>query len=117
MLDREQLRAAYAATLVKRQMHRPTFDSLFDLYYPAGDAGGWRRCRSRGSSPSRPARRRRRGEVDDPARFAIRDGLRDYLLSGDDQQAQQLAREAMAGFGAVPGTGRGGSRPARRGRR
>jgi uncharacterized protein with von Willebrand factor type A (vWA) domain len=32
--DRETLRAAYAATLVKRQGHRPGFDTVFDLYFP-----------------------------------------------------------------------------------
>ena len=31
---RETLRAAYAATLVKRQNHRPGFDQVFDLYFP-----------------------------------------------------------------------------------
>jgi uncharacterized protein with von Willebrand factor type A (vWA) domain len=33
--DRETLRAAYAATLVKRHPHRPGFDQVFDLYFPA----------------------------------------------------------------------------------
>src|SRR4051812_3368490 len=33
--ERESLRAAYAATLVKRQNHRPAFDQVFDLYFPA----------------------------------------------------------------------------------
>ena len=32
--ERETLRAAYAATLVKRQNHRPGFDQVFDLYFP-----------------------------------------------------------------------------------
>jgi uncharacterized protein with von Willebrand factor type A (vWA) domain len=31
---RDTLRAAYAATLVKRQNHRPGFDQVFDLYFP-----------------------------------------------------------------------------------
>jgi len=102
LLDREQLRAAYAATLMKRQMHRATFDSLFDLYYPAVGAA----ASSRQNETVRPAPAP--WEVDDPERLAIREALREYLLSGDDQLAQQLARDAMAGFGAVPGTGAGG---------
>ena len=102
LLDREQLRAAYAATLVKRQMHRATFDTLFDLYYPA--VGGAAPSRVNEAVREAPAP----WEVDDPARLAIREALREYLLNGDDQLAQQLAREAMAGFGAVPGTGAGG---------
>ena len=32
--DRETVRTAYAATLVKRSTHRPTFDALFELYFP-----------------------------------------------------------------------------------
>ena len=32
--DRETVRAAYAATLVKRQPQRVTFDAVFDLYSP-----------------------------------------------------------------------------------
>jgi len=32
--DRETVRAGYAATVVKRQAQRPTFDALFDLYFP-----------------------------------------------------------------------------------
>src|SRR5689334_3387952 len=40
MLDREALRAAYAACVLKRPAHRATFDVLFDLWYPPvlGDA-------------------------------------------------------------------------------
>ena len=40
LLDRDQVRAAYAAALVKRHTDRPAFDTLFDLYFPAvlGDA-------------------------------------------------------------------------------
>src|SRR5437763_1548920 len=34
LLDREQLRAAYAATSVKHAAHRATFDRLFDLWWP-----------------------------------------------------------------------------------
>ncbi len=32
--DREVVRTAYAATLVKKQSQRVTFDAIFDLYYP-----------------------------------------------------------------------------------
>ena len=41
--DRDVVRTAYAATLVKKQTQRVTFDAIFDLYYPrlvgAGVAG------------------------------------------------------------------------------
>lgn len=35
LADREGLRAALAATTVKDYSHRPTFDALFDLWFPA----------------------------------------------------------------------------------
>ena len=38
--DRETVRAAYAATLVKRQPQRVTFDAVFDIYYPRLIGGG-----------------------------------------------------------------------------
>src|SRR5918993_5796331 len=34
LLDRSQLRAGLAAALVKRPVHRPQFDLLFDLWWP-----------------------------------------------------------------------------------
>ncbi|MEU8271976.1 VWA domain-containing protein [Sphaerisporangium sp. NPDC049002] len=34
LTERETLRAAYAATLVKRPANRPGFDTLFDLWFP-----------------------------------------------------------------------------------
>ena len=47
--NRETVRTGYAATVVKRAGQRPTFDAVFDLYFPrlvgdsspegAGDAG------------------------------------------------------------------------------
>jgi len=35
LLDRDALRAGYAATLVKRSTHRTAFDTVFDLFFPA----------------------------------------------------------------------------------
>ena len=32
--DRDALRAGLAATLVKREQHRSSFDAIFDLFYP-----------------------------------------------------------------------------------
>src|SRR5690349_6629680 len=42
LTDRESLRAGLAATLLKRQTHRASFDAIFDLYYPALIGSGWR---------------------------------------------------------------------------
>ncbi len=35
VLDRAQVRDAYAAALIKRRADRPAFDTLFDIYFPA----------------------------------------------------------------------------------
>ncbi len=52
--DRGTIRDGYAATLVKRQSQRPTFEALFDIYFPrmvgdgaeaATDDDGGRRTR------------------------------------------------------------------------
>lgn len=39
LAERESLRAAYAATLVKKPVHRPAFDVLFDLWFPPSTTG------------------------------------------------------------------------------
>ena len=38
--QREALRAAYAATVLKRPAHRPAFDALFDLWFPPALGAG-----------------------------------------------------------------------------
>ncbi|MFA1551200.1 VWA domain-containing protein [Actinomadura chokoriensis] len=102
LLDRESLRAAYAATVVKRAQHRPTFDTLFDLWFPAavGDGAG-----------APPERRARTLDDDgrpvppalDPRVQARRDELAELLLSGDDAGLRQFARLAVAEYGRTPG--------------
>lgn len=39
LTERDTLREAYAATLVKRPAHRPGFDALFDLWFPPVTSG------------------------------------------------------------------------------
>ncbi|TMR07487.1 VWA domain-containing protein [Actinomadura soli] len=104
LLDREALRAAYAATVVKRPQHRPAFDALFDLWFPAavGDGAGG------APDPGRPAR-----TLDDKGRPVPppldprvqerRDELADLLLSGDDAGLRRFARRAVAEYGRTPG--------------
>jgi uncharacterized protein len=100
--DRERVRAAYAAAAVKRPAHRPTFDRLFDLWWPVAIGDG----ADAGEPP--PA-----GEPLDAADLAarrdeLRERLRDVVLAGDDAAMRRLAREAVSGLGrAQPGaTGR-----------
>lgn len=100
--NREQLRAVYAATLVKRQAHRTIFDNVFDLYYPSvyGAASG-------ADNGERTAQEVRESpppwEVDDPLRLQLRDELAEFLLDGDERTAENVARDAVAGFGALQG--------------
>lgn len=106
LADRELLRAACAATLVKRPAHRPVFDTVFDLYYPpvVGEASAVRRSDGTDAPPEsiRPAPAP--WEVDDPVRVRLREELRSYLLTGDEQLAIGVARDAMSALGVQPGT-------------
>jgi hypothetical protein len=102
LLDREQLRAALAATLVKRQMHRPAFDTVFDVFYPpvTGDSALPRRT---DEPPPRDPDAAHRGPLEDPLRDRIRAELADYLRDGDEHVLDAVARDAVAAFGTVAG--------------
>jgi len=95
--ERSTVRDAYAATLVKRQSQRPTFDALFDLYFP-------------GLVGSGAAAEDTNGETIRDGAEALR-GFRDELLvalgDADDAELQRLAVEAVGRFGAMPGRGPG----------
>ncbi len=97
LLDREALRQAFAATAVKRPHHRPTFDRLFDLWWPAV-TGEPTPVDAEGT----PAEGDGDGEVD---RDALRDALRELLLTGDEDAMRRFAREAVATLGRSDGAG------------
>ena len=102
LLDREQLRAALATTLVKRQMHRPAFDSVFDIFYPS--VTGESATRPSGTeAPAREPDAAHRGPLEDPVRDRIRADVAAYLREGDERRLDAVAREAVAAFGRVPG--------------
>ena len=98
--DRATVHAGYAATLVKKQSQRPTFDALFDLYFPrlVGDGAAGRREDDEES-----------GAVQDNAQAlaGFRDDLLEALAEGDQQAMLELAAEMVARFGAMPGRGPG----------
>jgi uncharacterized protein with von Willebrand factor type A (vWA) domain len=102
LLEREQLRAALAACLVKRQTHRPPFDAVFDVFYPpvTGESVAGP---SSTEAPERPPGAAHRGPLEDPVRDRIRADLADYLREGDERLLDAVAREAVAAFGSVPG--------------
>jgi len=91
LLDRESLRQAFAATVVKRPHHRATYDRLFDLWWPAvtGDPTrvetGGEGDEERGQGPADPD--------------VLRDALRDLLLRGDEEALRRFAREVVRDLG------------------
>ncbi|ACY97746.1 MULTISPECIES: vWA domain-containing protein [Thermomonospora] len=104
LIDREALRAAYAATLVKRPAHRKTFDTLFDLWFPAALGDGV--AAARRPAPAAEAGADRAAPLPpplDPEVQRYRQELFELLLNGDDVSLAQFARAAVARFGRSPG--------------
>lgn len=115
--DRENVRAAYAATLVKRQPHRAGFDHIFDLYFPAlvGDptraAADDEGFETGPDGLPQPAGEADGPLGDGPADLAeFRDALVDALGMGDPDALQVLARQAVQRFGLIRGRGPGEQR-------
>jgi uncharacterized protein with von Willebrand factor type A (vWA) domain len=102
LLDREQLRAALAAALVKRQPHRAAFDAIFDVFYPSVTGESVAPASTTEIAP-RAADAAHRGPLEDPLRDRIRADLAAYLRDGDERLLAAVAREAVAAFGQVPG--------------
>jgi len=100
--DRETVKAAYAATLVKRQSLRPTFDALFDLWFPrlvgAGAAAAEEAAAGDGGHQVRDS-------ASDLQEF--RERLLEALTLDDQPALQDLAVDAIGRFGAMPGRGPG----------
>ncbi len=96
--DREAIRQGYAATLVKRQAQRPTFETLFDLYFP----------RLVGLGVGADGSVQAPDPADGPRELAdVRSRLAPALAEGDRLALQQLATEAVGRFGAMRGRGPG----------
>ena len=101
LLDRPQLRAGLAASLVKRPVHRPTFDLLFDLWWPPAVGDPLELTQRRDDESGDQG-----GEPGEPDLDALRDELRQLLLTGDDEALRRFARLAVAELGhagAQPG--------------
>lgn len=73
--DRDMLRAAMAATMVKRPEHRPAFDAVFDAYFAVG--------------PAVPVE-------DAGADTDLSMALEEAIRSGDEEAVRRLARLAVA---------------------
>jgi hypothetical protein len=89
LTERESLRAAYAATLVKRPAHRDAFETLFDLWFPP----------TMGS----PEEARDRPAYDDPEVRRLREELSRILLGGDEAALRTFARGAVGAYGRGSG--------------
>ncbi|MDT0200485.1 VWA domain-containing protein [Nocardioides sp. AE5] len=100
--ERELLRTAYAATLVKRQAHRPQFDALFDLFFPALVGNGHTALAGEDTGDDENPQD---GQPNDtgPALADFRDRLAEAMQAGDDEQLARLAIEAVGTFGSMPG--------------
>ncbi len=99
LIERESLRAAFAATTVKRPAHRPAFDALFDLWFPPVTGEPSTTGRDLAAHPA--------GDGDDAADpVALREVLRQILLDGDEEAMLRFARETVRDLGrsdAAPG--------------
>ena len=95
---RATVRDAYAATLVKRQSQRPTFDALFDVYFP----------RLVGEGFADPDTGAEEALADNgPALAEFRARLAEALAHDDQDALSRLAVEMVGRFGAMPGRGPG----------
>ncbi len=118
--ERETLRAAYAATLMKRQNHRPAFDQLFDLYFPMLVGNGGSPHSTDGivrdeavvdEVEQQPERLGGSGPQDGPQALSdFREALTTAMAVGDPGVMRGLAREAVQRFGLIPGRGPGEQR-------
>src|SRR3712207_1765934 len=95
LLDREQLRHGLAAVLLQRAAQRPTYDVLFDLWWPLPDdppasAAAGTRPDATLDVPG--------GDDADPARL-MRDELLRLLLDGDEDALRRFARDAVDRLG------------------
>lgn len=89
IMDRCSLRAALAAALCKRPAHRRSFDTLFDLYFPARQGEGKIIVDDVSLIAGDPA----------GVRQQMRDRLRDLLLDGDPDQLDRFAALAVGVLG------------------
>ncbi|NRQ35264.1 VWA domain-containing protein [Nonomuraea sp. NN258] len=87
LIDRESLRAAYAATLVKKPAYRPGFDVLFDLWFPAATSGRYGKRQERPVNP------------DQAPLPDLRDYLAHLLTEGTEAEIREFAQAMVERFG------------------
>lgn len=84
LVERESLREAYAATLVKKPANRPGFDVLFDLWFPPTTSG---------------LRQREDVDLDQAPVPELREHLAGLLMDGTESELRAFARAMVGRFG------------------
>ncbi|HHC08900.1 MAG TPA: VWA domain-containing protein [Actinobacteria bacterium] len=99
LTDREGLRSALGATLVKSSRHRPAFDAVFDVFFGhrLGDSPSGPDVARRDETAGRSGTGGGAGEGAD----ALREGLVAALVAGDETALRALVAEAVTRFGAI----------------
>ena len=97
--DREILRTAYAATLVKRSGHRAPFDALFDLYFPALTG----QTRATGLDDEEISEDPTVPQDTGESLAAFREHLTEAMTGSDQEALRAVAIEAVGTFGAMRG--------------
>jgi uncharacterized protein len=107
--DRGQVHDVYAATLVKRASWQPTFEELFELYFPRMVGRGAGQAVSAAlvdgeivADPEWPVDGERTSPVE-----SVRDQVLDALEAGEVDRIRQAAVETMGQLGSMPGRGPG----------
>jgi uncharacterized protein with von Willebrand factor type A (vWA) domain len=97
LLDREQLRHGLAAVLLQRAAQRPTYDVLFDLWWPLSD----RPAVPAEVDEDAPAAEDGMPDADRQAALAaeLREELLRRLLDGDEEALRRFARMAVDQLG------------------
>lgn len=107
--DRDTVRDAFAATMVKKQAQRTTFDALFDVYFPGMVGNGAAATAGDGSGDDTGDGEV--GQVRDNAEALVsfRDRLAEMLEAAelDVAELQRMAAEMVGTFGSMPGRGPG----------
>jgi uncharacterized protein with von Willebrand factor type A (vWA) domain len=109
LADREGLRAGLAAAMVKRAAHRPAYDALFDLWFPAlvGEPAGpgaddpdsrggpYGRDDAAADPQSSPTDAR----ISAQQRDQLRERLAELVLDGDDAALRRFAQQMVGRLG------------------
>jgi uncharacterized protein with von Willebrand factor type A (vWA) domain len=104
LLEREQLRHGLAAVLLQRAAQRPTYDVLFDLWWPLGERPAAGKGGDDGGEPGEPGEAPDstldvpEGSDGDLAQL-MREELLRLLLEGDDEALRRFARLAVDRLG------------------